>query len=227
MKQLWFDIVRRDGVVVGKWINVSRLICAGYSGRDKENILKHIKELESIGVPPPSSVPAKYMIPPDNLTTATKITVSSSTTSGEAEYVIFIDDAIYVGVGSDHTDREIERRDVNASKTCCPKVVGRKLWLYEEVKDHWDELRLYSKVNEGDKLVDYQVGTLKEILPPEELLNVLSEGGRGTCVFSGTIPLKRNVIYSNYFSMALEDPVIGREIKHSYKISLKQQELNY
>ena len=61
----------------------------------------------------------------------------------ELEAVLFsLEDGLWVGVGSDHTDRRTETFNISVSKQACPKPVGPQLWRYSEVADHWDQLIL-------------------------------------------------------------------------------------
>lgn len=129
-------------------------------------------------------------------------------------------DEIYVTVGSDHIDREVERVDVLKAKKSCPKVIAPKVWPYQEVADHWDELVLRSVVElEGSRRVVYQEGALSLILPPGELLRIFNVKEGGRVLFSGTIPVKGGgLVYSDYFEMHLIDPRLGREISHGYTV---------
>ncbi|BBD72146.1 hypothetical protein HS1genome_0535 [Sulfodiicoccus acidiphilus] len=218
MGKIWFNVIRRNGIVEGRLFDIGKVVCAGYAGRNREAVMRHVRELQEIGVPPPPSVPTKYVVPTTNLTTATKVNVRSSTTSGEVEYVLIIDDEWYVGVGSDHTDRELEKVDVERAKSSCPKVVSTSLWPYGDIRDHWDELELTSKVGMRGTTVEYQRGKLRELLTPEELVSSLGEGERGTCIFSGTIPLLGNTLFAESFNMKLSDPVLRRELSHVYEV---------
>ena len=53
-------------------------------------------------------------------------------------------DGIWVGLGSDHTDRKAETIGIALSKQLCAKVLGRTLWRLEEIADRWDRLMLRS-----------------------------------------------------------------------------------
>jgi hypothetical protein len=189
---LRLEVVSRKGIKKMDF-DVRRLLLAGYSGRDRETVIKHINELKEMGVPEPDSVPVLYEVDPSLLTTGGLIRVRSKTTSGEVEYVLLVvsRDEIYVTVGSDHADREVEKVDVLKAKKSCPKVIAPKVWPYQEVANHWDELVLRSVVElEGSRRVVYQEGTLSLILPPGELLRIFNVKEGGTVLFSGTIPVK-------------------------------------
>src|SRR5215218_6040179 len=101
-----------------------RLLIAGYTGRDQAAVARHVAELREHGIPAPARTPALYALAPDRLTTATPVAVVGSQTSGEAEFVLIVSRGVlYVGVGSDHTDRDLERLSVPRSKQVCPKPI--------------------------------------------------------------------------------------------------------
>nr|WP_265001030.1 DUF2848 domain-containing protein [Komagataeibacter nataicola] len=129
---------------------VRDVIVAGWAGRNPADVQHHIAELEMLGVAPPSTVPLFYRVSADILTQAENIVVVGEQTSGEAEPVLLrTATGLYVGIGSDHTDRFCENFSVALSKQVCPKVVGTCFWRYEDVIGHWDELRLRSYRHEG------------------------------------------------------------------------------
>lgn len=205
-----------------KTFDVKRLVCAGYTGRNKEMVKRHILELERLGIPSPNKVPTFYELPVELLSMDDHILVSSPKTSGEVEYVLFMNrNEIFVSLGSDHTDRELEKEDVKKAKTVCPKVVAKKAWLYDEVKMHWDEIEIRSYIIENGKLKLYQEGKLSFILPPESLIEELEGEREGVVLFSGTFPVIEKLSFSDYFKMEMVDPVLGRKIGHEYRISVR------
>jgi hypothetical protein len=169
---------------------VARAVIAGYNGRDASAVQQHIDELAAIGVPPPEQVPMLYPVGLTNVTTAARVIVSSDT-SGEVEPVIIRHQGrFYLGVGSDHTDRQLETADVGQSKRACPKPVGSAVIPIDNWESFdWDGCRMRSCVD--GKL--YQDGTLAALRTPGELLAIITErlGGVDTDLicFAGTIPL--------------------------------------
>ena len=88
---------------------VRRVVNAGYVGRDRAVVEAHIEEMRHLGIPAPTSVPVFFALTSDNVTTADEIEVIGPGTSGEVEYVLLLhEDEVFVGVGSDHTDRALE-----------------------------------------------------------------------------------------------------------------------
>ncbi len=100
-------------------------IVAGYTGRDAAAVQHHIDELAAIGVAPPPEVPMFYPVEASTVNSDPEYRASANLTSGEIEPVyIRHRGTYYLGVGSDHTDRDLERIDIGRSKRACPKPVG-------------------------------------------------------------------------------------------------------
>jgi hypothetical protein len=199
-------------------------VLCGYTGRDQSAVQRHIDELEKQGIEPPPSVPAFFPKPYRSLSFEEDIHVEGKETSGEVEFVLLIDGKrIYVGLGSDHTDRELEKADILKSKQVCPAILSRSLWDYEEIKDHWDQIELRSwAMGEGGRIL-YQDSTLATILPPEALINLVQERVKGSlegiAIFSGTSPLlTEEMVFSNRFEAELLDPILNRKINIGYSI---------
>ncbi len=49
------------------------------------------------------------------------------------------DGRLWVGAGSDHTDREVEKYGVSVSKQMCDKPIAPEFWPIVEVAPHWDK----------------------------------------------------------------------------------------
>ena len=201
---------------------IKSLVIAGWTGRNVEALEAHIKELEAIGVKRPKTVPIFYRTSHSLLTTQGSIECVGEHTSGEVEFVLFaLDDSLWLGLGSDHTDRKAETIGVTLSKQLCAKPVGATLWRYDEVRPHWDKLVLRSFVPDGGKRRLYQEGPVTNMRAPEELIRLYTGGDRlpsGTAMFCGTFAVHGGISYSGTFDMELEDPVLGRKLVHSYKI---------
>jgi len=204
--------------------NINGAILCGYTGRDQEAVHKHIQELAKGGVDPPSTVPALYPKPPWGLTQTDTIQVEGQETSGEVEFFMLIDRSrIYVGVASDHTDRELERIDIRKSKQVCPTILSRNLWNYGEVKENWDQIQIRSwATKDGNKSI-YQESTLGSILPPEDLIGLvqqhLNDRIDGIALFSGTPPLLAGeMIFADRFEGELLDANLDRKITIGYGI---------
>jgi len=203
-------------------IGISRLVIAGWTGRDRAAVEKHIAELEAIGVKRPRAVPVFYRAGAGLLTTAPEVEVVGGHSSGEVEFVLVsAPDALYVGVGSDHTDRKVETYGVTVSKQMCPKPVGADLWPFAEVEAHWDRLLLRSHLTRGGERVLYQEGAVSNMLPPRELLARFSGSASlapGTAMFCGTLAVKGEIRGGERFEIELHDPVRKRSLAHGYSV---------
>lgn len=205
--------------------NVKKLVNAGRSGRDQEAVQKHLEELRKAGANVGSEFPIFWPKTSDRITTDSEFEVLPGTvSSGEVEFVLLVEkDTIYVGIGSDHTDRGIQKTDLVAAKEIYYNVMAPKVWLYEEVKEYWDDLVMRSWVEEEGKRQLYQEGKLKEILTPEKILEEvrsrISDNLDGLAVFSGTHPtLSGSLSYSPYFEVELKDEKRGRSLHHTYRV---------
>jgi hypothetical protein len=201
-------------------------IIAGWTGRDEAAINSHIDELAAIGVARPSAVPLFYRVSSTLFTTAPAIEVVGGQSSGEAEPVLInMSGTVWLGVGSDHTDRALETHSVALSKQICPKPVGSAFWLFSDVAGHLDQLELsaWTREHAEEPWGPYQEGTLANIRPLDELAAAapLAQDGRlapGTVMMCGTVPVHDGEIRpSRFFRMQLSDPVLGRRIAHEYE----------
>lgn len=197
-------------------IPVHTAIVAGWTGRDRAGVERHVAELEALGVPRPSSTPVFYRVSASRLTTATQIE-STAASSGEVEVVLLRHDGrLYVGVGSDHTDREVETYGVAVAKQLCDKPLAPEFWLYDEVEAHWDQLATRSWIDED---ILYQEGTLDGLLPPDELLRLAEPPlADGTVMFCGTFAAIGGIRSARAFRYELADPVLGRTIRGGYEM---------
>ncbi len=204
--------------------DIAHLIIAGWAGRDKAALESHIAELEQAGVPRPEVTPAFYQIGNNLLTQAPKIQVSSTSSSGEVEAIILnAAEGMWVGLGSDHTDRKLEAISVPLSKQVCPKPIAHCLWNFADVEGHWDELELRSYRFDGGKRSLYQEGRLVANMHPTELIQLYEQRGNefciGTIMFCGTLAAKSEISFSERFEMEIHDPVLDRCISHGYDIT--------
>jgi hypothetical protein len=201
---------------------IDRAVMAGWTGRDPVARDRHIAELEAIGIARPATTPIYYRVASRRLTMADSIEVSGGETSGEVEFVLIgWQRRIFVGVGSDHTDRKVESYSVTVSKQMCDKPIASVLWELEDVAGHWDRMILRAFAWIGDARVLYQEGTLDSMLPVEELIEHGFGGARlpdGCAMFGGTFAAKGGIRPASRFEFELEDPVLKRRIGHGYDV---------
>lgn len=205
-------------------VAIKNLIVAGWTGRDAEATEKHIRELEEIGVPRPPSTPCFYRVTADQLTTGGDIQVIGSDSSGEVEFFLLsLEDGMWVGTGSDHTDRKVEAVDVTVSKQMCAKPIAQTLWRYDDVAPHWYDLILRSHITENGAPVLYQEGPVTTMRSPENLIELYGATGNsfgpGSLMFCGTLTVQGGVRPADDFIFELSDPVLNRTIKHRYDMT--------
>jgi hypothetical protein len=225
-------------------IAIDQAVIAGWTGRDPAAVEKHIRELEALGVKRPATTPIFYRVSATRLTTDDTIEAVGESSGGEAEFVLLQQGGkLWVGAGSDHTDREVEKYGVTVSKQMCDKPVASLFWAYDDVAPHWDRLILRSHVVEGGKRVLYQEGAVSAMMHPQALLErhnaskdareradgaskdarerAYGADGRlpdGTLMFCGTLAAHGGVRATGEFAFELEDPVLGRKIAHAYRV---------
>jgi len=208
--------------------DVRKMINGGLSSRNQEAAQKHLDEIRREGINiKVEKTPIFFPKLPDRITTSNIVEVLvGSRTCGEAEPVLLFDkDNMYVAVGSDHSDRELEKHDLVVSKQMCPNVISKKVWRYEDIKGHWDDIILRGWVVEADgKRQLYQEGKLGAFMAVEDFLNKtkehVEEDLTGTVIFVGTVPtLGGKLIYTPGFEAELVDEHTGRTLTCAYTIA--------
>lgn len=214
-------VLRRGDSEYLRPVPIRHAVIAGWTGRDGRLVDQHIQELKQIGVAPPSSTPLFYRVAASRLTVDDEIEVCGDNSSGEVETLLVgFEGTLWLGVGSDHTDRSVEGYSVPVSKQLCDKPVALELWAFEEIADHWDSLiiRSWLVTAEGREL--YQEGGTNSLLPPSELIQKYAGGPLPdeTAMFCGTVPAKGGVRSSERFAFELYDPVLRRAMSHEYAV---------
>jgi hypothetical protein len=203
-------------------VKVDRLVIAGWTGRDKAAVEKHIEELAALGVKRPPTTPVFYRASAARLTLDDEIEVLGETSSGEVEFVLLQHAGrLWVGTGSDHTDRQVEAYDVSVSKQMCDKPIAADFWAYDDVATHWDKLVLRAHIIEKAGRILYQEGSVAAMLDPKELIAQFTDNSglaEGTLMFCGTLAAQGAVRASSVFEYELADPVLGRKIGHRYRV---------
>ena len=226
---LMLTVCYKDGGADEIGMVVRHIYNGGYAGRNQESVREHIEELAKIGVPAPTTTPTLYPLANYNLTVSNEIQVQNQETSGEIEYVILWQAGkAYVTVGSDHTDRELENYSVPKSKQACPDILAENVWLFDEVKDHWDDIQLRCWVTKNGERVLYQDAPVKAMMRPEEWLPIFERIGianLNNCVFySGTInTVGKMLIFADEYELEMVDPVLKRSLKHQYKVTVLKE----
>ncbi|RDV04563.1 DUF2848 domain-containing protein [Undibacter mobilis] len=200
---------------------VTSLVIAGWTGRDPAAMEAHIVELEKLGVKRPASTPIFYRGAASLLTQAAEIEVVGDRSSGEVEPVIVsLPDGLWLGVGSDHTDRQVETVGITISKQMCAKPVSKRLWRFSDVSGRWDQLLVRSFATRNGKRTLYQEGPLAKMRHPDDLISRYLGAGAtlpvGTVMFCGTLAVHGELTGADLFELEIEDPVAKRKITHQY-----------
>lgn len=212
-------------------VDPARLIVAGYTARDQDAVSRHIAELAEIGVAPPPTVPAFYDLRPALLTTDDVVSVPGPNTSGEVEPVLLrVSGRWFLAVGSDHTDRDLERDDIAASKAACPKPIGPTVAELRGDPDSFD-LDQITAVSVVDGTT-YQASTLAELLRPGDVLarmrTAFADDPLDTvedfAIFGGTTPLLGGVFLpGSHWELTLRLPD-GTSLTHTYESKIDTTE---
>ncbi|MBF7084711.1 DUF2848 family protein [Desulfallas sp. Bu1-1] len=204
---------------------VKKMINAGYTGRNQEEVQKHIDELKEKGIPAPDETPTYFAKFNDRITQDATIEVLDETDhSGEAEYVLLCTgNEIYVAAGSDHTDRKLEEDDIPKAKQVYPNTISKDVWRLSEVKDYWDEIILRGWVELKGRKVVYQEAPLAALLSPDDLIERVKKivdlpSLEGLVIYSGTVAGKVEVDYSPFFEAQLEDPKRKLVLSSGYRL---------
>ncbi|MCJ0701605.1 DUF2848 domain-containing protein [Frigoribacterium faeni] len=204
-------------------VEVTRLLNAGYAGREQGEVQAHIAELAELGVPGPTTTPALYPVSPYLASQATEVDVQHGRTSGEAEWALVITDSgVLLTVACDHTDRALEVHGVAWSKNASPDVLGTRAWRLDDVRDHLDEITLRGYVGAGDSRQLIQDSTLGALLTPDYWLDVLAErdlATPGTVLISGTVAMLPGVDqFADSWSVEMHDPTTGDTLEAAYRV---------
>lgn len=221
-------------------LDVVRVYNLGFTIRDPLKMQAHLDEIYRHGLTdlkidrPPIIFPISVWA----TITDSEATVQYERTSGEVE-IVTIDDGtgeLYVTVGSDVTDRELEtsnlagQRNIRWSKQVAPNVVAPHVWRWQDVEQHWDEVTIHSTIVDGDRTVEYQRAGVDEFWTPAEMRHSID--GRVTpqagakILFSGTVvSLEEELCFGRTFTMSLRDPVLGRAIEHTYRTVVLSEEV--
>jgi hypothetical protein len=198
-----------------------RGIVAGYTGRDMAAVQHHIDELAAIGIAPPPEVPMFYPVAAELFDSSGEHGGSENLTSGEIEPLyIRHNGKFYLGIGSDHTDRDLEAEDIGASKRACPKPVAAQVIAVDSLDSlSLDDCRARSWVD--GKL--YQEGSLDGIRTPADVVELLLDrtdvGDADFLCLGGTLPLiDGKFTGGDVWRLELAFPD-GTTLEHTYKMT--------
>lgn len=200
----------------------TRLINAGYTGRDQAAVKEHVEELKKMGVIAPDKTPCFFPKGPDRIQRDGVIYPLDINCSGEVEFVLLVaEDGWYITVGCDIFDYKVEGFQADKSKLLYPNYLAKEVWKYEEVKDHWDELVIRSWIG-PDHATLYQESKLEKVMHIEDMVKEMEahlkdgavtgtvlSGGSVACFVDG-MPCMECMEFEIY------DPVLDRRIESHY-----------
>ena len=219
-------VLQKQNTLTPLSFKVDKMVNAGFTGRDQSEVRHHLDELSAKGIDVPDTTPLLYPVIPSTLTTETAIDVYGAETAGEIEYVLFVknDKEIYVGIGSDHTDRKLEELDIPRAKQITPNLISPVVWDLKDLDEHWDSWSMECSVKKDQDTILYQKGSLGLLMSPPELLAFVSQKIEGPLknivIFSGTVKMEtKEFVFADTFSGLLSDPTLDRSIGFSYRIT--------
>ena len=169
------------------------------------------------------------------LTQGHEFEVQGALTGGEAEVVVIrMGGDLYVSVGSDQCDRELDPLYPDKPKQMCPHPIARSGWYYEDVREHWDSLRIYSHVVVDNYTIPLQDSDLSELVDLDYLLemDLVAALTDPMVLFCGAVPFLESAgeLIDKYqvaesaldgvgeeFLVRLHDPELQRTIEHRYR----------
>ena len=238
-----FDLLVAEpsGVDTPLPVTPARVYNLGSATVDASSAVAHQEEVADVGVRIAFDIPAPRIYPMavSSITTDATIGVHSAATSGEAELVLVVQGGeLYVGIGSDHTDRELERTSIIWSKQYCPSVLGRRVWRWADIESRWSTLVLESTVD--SEL--YQSSLASVFLAPPKILEILGERVTslpdGYLVYCGTYTsIDKKIRFGATWTVTLRDAdgddrldlaydvvdLLG-EIEPDYRVPLRPKE---
>lgn len=202
-------------------LDPERLINLGSATRSAAEAQAHQREVAEEGIRIAFDVPAPRIYPISlvNLTSDDTVTVHGPRTSGEVEIVLIDDGELLVSVGSDHTDRDLERHSIVWSKQACANVMARTSWLWSDVEDHWDSVTLACDID-GEP---YQRMPASVFLDPPSIIETVRSrtflADESIVVFCGTYAsIDRKIRFGDRWSFRMDDPILDRSISHDYRV---------
>jgi Protein of unknown function (DUF2848) len=140
--------------------------------------------------------------------------------SGEVECVAYsFEDGIFVGLGSDHTDRKAETISVYLSKPMCTKPVSQRSSDWRTWR-HIGMRRAAIYVDISGKRRLYQEDSVSAMRPLNELFRLYSKLERlpvDTAMFCGTLAVHGGVTPAETFDEVGRSGA-ARRIRHSYRV---------
>jgi hypothetical protein len=197
---------------------------------------KYLDGLLAQGKTVPLSNPSIFRIGSYLLTQSSEFEVQGPMTGGECEVVAIrdLDDRIFITVGSDQCDREVEPLFGDKTKQMCPHPIASTAWNYDEIRDHWDSLQLSSQVTVGKETFQLQDSAISTLVDLKYLLGMEKVGSlplpmvlycgavafresASTEITERNLPKETAEGVGDSFAVRLYDPVLNRSLAHCYR----------
>jgi len=212
---------------------------ARFSSRDVEGMRRRLDEkigrdghyTEATRTNPSIFRIGRYLLTQDK-----EFEVQGPLTGSEAEVVAIRDGVeIFITVGSDQCDRELDPLFPDKPKQMCPHPIASTAWPYDEVKDHWDQMRILGQAVVKGHTVPIQDTTVDTQVDLEYLLAMDSVRSLPDpmVLYCGAVPFLSKSIAeaieklnlppetthgtADQFLVRLHDPVLDRTIEHEYR----------
>ncbi|MSO21753.1 MAG: DUF2848 domain-containing protein [Acidobacteria bacterium] len=169
------------------------------------------------------------------LTQSPEFEVQGALTGGEAEVVLIrCHDEVLVTVGSDQCDRELDALFPDKPKQMCPHPVGAVAWPASEVRAHWDQLQISSRILVGKHEIVLQKSFLSVLVDLDFILamDAVKALPDPAWVYCGSAPFLESAKdtatrlgipttvahgIGDGMIVRLSDPVMNRTIEHRYR----------
>lgn len=216
-------------------IPLGSVAMARFASRDIEGMRKELDGRLARGESATRTNPSVCRIARHLLTQLSEFEVQGPLTGGEAEVVVIRDgNDIFISVGSDQSDRELEPLFQDKPKQMCHHPIACTAWPYSEVRNNWDTLRIYSHVVAGGHTITLQDCALSVLVDLEFLLGMdyVKSLSDPMFLYCGATPFLESVAsqvkdlglpeevahgVGEEFLVRLHDPVLGRTIEHLYR----------
>jgi len=220
-------------------IEVGSVSGARFSSRDTQGMRRELDEMiarDGHYTGATRTNPSIFRIGRYLLTQDDEFEVQGTLTGCEAEVVaIRAGNDIWISVGSDQCDRELDDLFPDKPKQMCPHPIASVAWPYDEVKDHWDQLRISSEVEVQGHTVAIQDTTIDTQVDLEYLLamDTVKALPEPMVLYCGAAPFLTESISEAIQKhdlpaatehgtgertfLRLHDPVLGRTIEHQFR----------
>jgi hypothetical protein len=235
--QLTMDIISQSATAQRSF-NLGSVAGCRFSSRDVEAMRRQMDEQiarEGYYTGATRTNPSVFRIGRYLLTQDAEFEVQGPLTGGEAEVVAIRDsNEIFITVGSDQCDRELDPIFPDKPKQLCPHPIATTAWPYAEVKDHWDELKIYGETRVKGHAVPLQDTAIVSQVNLEYLLAMpqISALPDSMVFYCGATPFMEESIAAliaqhdlpeetahgtgDTFLCRLHDPVLNRTIEHEF-----------